>query len=98
MWGAVLALAYEDALGNLMLRLPRKVSERKYYLDRRNLIIEDARSWFNSTRQDTTSFNWVCSVLDIDPGRVRDYINTLEPIQAKLPKTHKKGRPRKHRT
>ena len=32
---------------------------------------DDARRWLNDDREDVFSFRSACSVLDLDPGRVR---------------------------
>lgn len=92
---SVLALAFEDATGNVMRRLPKLEKQQQYYLDRRNYIINDARAWFNSRRRDIGSFSWVSHVLDLEPIPIRKYINEHEPIQPDLPKVEKKGRPKK---
>ena len=37
---------------------------------------ENAQSWFNSNNQETTSFLWICSMLDIDPALIRMRLTT----------------------
>ena len=38
----------------------------------RQRAMEDARSWFLSARIDAGSFLWVCQVLEMEPGKVRE--------------------------
>ena len=67
-WAAVLQTAIEDA----QLRF-----ERHDYGDRlRTQLQEDARRWLAADDRGVGSFIWCCEQLDLDPGQVREVVNT----------------------
>ena len=33
-----------------------------------------SRSWFEDENEDTGSFQWICSVLDLNPGSIKSLI------------------------
>lgn len=42
-----------------------------------------AMLWFNSARIATGSFIWVCSVLSVDPVKVREQVDSLRDVSCK---------------
>ncbi len=47
---------------------------------------EDAQAWFDSEENHTGSFQWVCEVLDINPERLRAWVDGLKRLDRKQKK------------
>ena len=64
LWAAVI----ERAFGDLRLENSPVENEERYYYS--------AVRWFNDTENhEIGSFLWICELLEIDPGKIREKIN-----------------------
>ena len=78
LWAAVVERAFEDAKGNVMKTPPRKRENYPNWLQSRDRVIKDAFQWFKNNRKTVGGFLWVCDVLELEPGPIREKIAKLE--------------------
>ena len=94
LWGAVLAQAYQDVQGDFMLYVPGNPAQRQSFEIKRGYILEDARRWFEGDRNMIGSFLFVCDVLDLDPGRIREYVRGIVPkVPGRDARARRRGKP-----
>ena len=88
-WLSVLGQAVGDACA-VVPQAPVHIHDMYCEPDCRRLMLSEAHYhrrvamlWFNSARIATGSFIWVCSVLSVDPVKVREQVDSLRDVSCK---------------